>query len=164
MVQSMFNPNSKEESSIISEVKPGLIFPYLQDYRLQIDVEVEMGIAEKDLDRIGIQAMLGLKLREIFYLIGDIQKTYFPRQQSDALVSFSMLLTTQAHLYAFSTYRITDWLIAMGGISKALYFGGLLVANFVAKRMYRAALMQDIFLVQEQQNHQEDLTHVQHKK
>ena len=87
MVQSMFNPNSKDESSIISQVKTGLIFPYLQDYRLHIDVEVEMGVAEKDLDRIGVQAMLGMKLREIFYLIGDTQKTYFPRRQSDALVT-----------------------------------------------------------------------------
>ena len=50
-------------------------------------------------------------------------------------------------MFAFSTYRITDWLIDMGGISKAIFFGGLLVAHFVAKRMYRAALMQDIFLV-----------------
>ena len=81
------------------------------------------------------------KLREMFYLIGDIQKTYYPKQSGDSPVTLQVHLVNQAHLYAFSTYRITDWLIDMGGISKALYFGGLLVAHFVAKRMYRAALM-----------------------
>ena len=85
--------------------------------------------------------MLGWKLRELFFLIGDIQKTYFPKQYRDSPVTLQVHLVNQAHLYAFSTYRITDWLIDMGGISKALYFGGLLVAHFVAKRMYRAALM-----------------------
>ena len=37
----------------------------------------------------------------------------------------------------------------MGGISKAFYFGGLLIAHFFATRMYKAALMQDILMVQE---------------
>ena len=85
--------------------------------------------------------MLGWKLRELFFLIGEIQKTYFPKQNKDSPITLQVHLVNQAHLYGFSTYRITDWLIDMGGISKALYFGGLLVAHFVAKRMYRAALM-----------------------
>ena len=52
-----------------------------------------------------------------------------------------MKLIKKVHVYSFSTYNITDWLIDMGGISKALYFGGLVVAHFVAMRMYKAALM-----------------------
>ena len=37
----------------------------------------------------------------------------------------------------------------MGGISKALYFGGMVISHFVALRAYKAALMGDIFMVQE---------------
>ena len=54
MVRSMFNPDNKSESAITNEIKTVLIFPYLQDYRLLIDIEVEYGVAEKDLDRIGL--------------------------------------------------------------------------------------------------------------
>ena len=54
MVRNMFNPDNKSQSSIITEIKQGLIFPYLKDFRLHIEVEVEMGVAEKDLDRIGL--------------------------------------------------------------------------------------------------------------
>ena len=43
---------------------------------------------------------------------------------------------------------ITEWLIDMGGISRAIYFLGLIIAHFFALRMYKAALIQDIFMVQ----------------
>ena len=54
MVRNIFNPDSKSESSILTEIKQGLIFPYLTELRLHVEIEVEMGIAEKDLDRIGL--------------------------------------------------------------------------------------------------------------
>ena len=43
---------------------------------------------------------------------------------------------------------LTNWLIDMGGISKALYFGGLMISHFVALRAYKAALIGDVFMVQ----------------
>ena len=43
-----------------------------------------------------------------------------------------MSLSSKTHVYSFNTYMLTEWLIDMGGISKALYFGGLIVAHFVA--------------------------------
>ena len=46
-------------------------------------------------------------------------------------------------------YMLTNWLIDMGGISKAIYFGGLILAHFVASRMYKAALIQTLFMVQD---------------
>ena len=36
----------------------------------------------------------------------------------------------------------------MGGFSKALYFGGMIISHFVALRMYKAALISDVFMVQ----------------
>ena len=54
MVRNIFNPDSKSQSSIMAEIKQGLIFPYLAELRLHVEIEVEMGIAEKDLDRIGL--------------------------------------------------------------------------------------------------------------
>ena len=32
-------------------------------------------------------------------------------------------------------------MIDMGGISKAIYFGGMIIAHIVALRMYKAALI-----------------------
>ena len=79
--------------------------------------------------------MLGLKLREMFYLIGDIQKTYFSKQEADSPVTLKVYLGNQAHLFAFSTYRITDWLIDMGGISKAIFFGPSYICGKILNHM-----------------------------
>ena len=59
-----------------------------------------------------------------------------------------MKLSKKAHNYAFSSYQLVDWLIDMGGISKALYFGGMIISHFFALRFYKAALISDIFMVQ----------------
>ena len=44
---------------------------------------------------------------------------------------------------------LTNWLIDVGGISKALYFGGMVISHFVALRAYKAALIGDVLMVQE---------------
>ena len=51
-------------------------------------------------------------------------------------------------MFQTTTYMLTNWLIDVGGISKALYFGGLMIAHFVALRAYKAALIGDVFMVQ----------------
>ena len=58
-----------------------------------------------------------------------------------------MRLGKNSHVYNLSAYKITDCMIAMGGISKSLYFGGMIVAHVVALRMYKAALIQDIYMI-----------------
>ena len=42
---------------------------------------------------------------------------------------------------------LTDWFIDIGGISRTLYLGGMIISHFVAARMYNAALIQAVFMV-----------------
>ena len=65
-----------------------------------------------------------------------------------APVELRLRLGAKAHFYSSSTYMLTNWLIDIGGISKALYFGGMIIAHFVALRAYEAALIGDSFMVQ----------------
>ena len=58
-----------------------------------------------------------------------------------------------AHQYSVSAYSLTNWMIDMGGISKSFYFGGMIIAHIVALRMYKAALISDIYMVQDEENH-----------
>ena len=60
-----------------------------------------------------------------------------------------MSWSKRAHLYTISSYSLADWLIDMGGISRAIYFAGLVAAHFIALRLYKAALIQDIFMFQQ---------------
>ena len=41
----------------------------------------------------------------------------------------------------------------MGGISKSFYFGGMILAHMVALRMYKAALISNIYMVQDEEEH-----------
>jgi len=44
---------------------------------------------------------------------------------------------------------ITDLLIDIGGISRAFFVSGLLISHFAAKHLYKAALIKDLFMVQD---------------
>ena len=50
-------------------------------------------------------------------------------------------------MYKQSVYTLANWAIDVGGISRALFFAGMVFAHFVALRMYRAALISDIFMI-----------------
>ena len=50
----------------------------------------------------------------------------------------------------------------MGGLSRALYFGGMIIAHFVALRAYKAALIGDVFMIQE--DHDTKDVQKKHKK
>ena len=64
-VHSTFNPDSvSEHNSMITEVKENIIYPYLSDFRMQMHIELEQGIAQKNTDRIGLQYLLGERKRE----------------------------------------------------------------------------------------------------
>ena len=58
-----------------------------------------------------------------------------------------MRLGSKAHFYSSSTYMITNWLIDIGGISKAMYFAGMIISHFVALRAYKTALIGATFMV-----------------
>ena len=60
-----------------------------------------------------------------------------------------MNYSKRAHLFTLNTYSLADWLIDVGGISRAIYIGGLVAAHFIALRMYKTALINDIFMVQD---------------
>ena len=64
-------------------------------------------------------------------------------------VELRLKIGDEAHIFSTTTYMLTNWLIDVGGISKALYFGGMVISHFVALRAYKAALIGDVLMVQE---------------
>ena len=61
-VQNVFSPDQEEAKSVMtSEVDDSLTYPYLPEYRFQMDVELNKGILVQDLGVIGISSMLGIR-------------------------------------------------------------------------------------------------------
>ena len=90
----MFNADIESENgSLVSEIKENLIYPYLPEFFMQIDIELERGVVLKDVDRTGITAMLGNQSQESFFLIGNQQKNYFPRSDSTVPVELRLRLS-----------------------------------------------------------------------
>ena len=148
-LQRVFDPEPEQgESAMIIIVQDSLIYPYLPGYTVQMTVEVNKGIVVKDLDVTGISAMLGNRGVDSFMTVGPHMKNYYPSNGSKTPVSIRLQVDEKAYLYSTTTYMLTNWLIDMGGISKALYFGGLMISHFVALRAYKAALIGDVFMVQ----------------
>ena len=71
----------------------------------------------------------------------------YPRTASDSPVTMKLKMGEYAHLYSQQAYSLTNWMIDMGGISKAIYFAGMILAHIVALRMYKAALISDIYMI-----------------
>ena len=95
--------------------------------------------------------MLGNNDVDSFMNVGQHTKNYFPNGGSSTPpVSIRLQVSEKAYLYSTTTYMLTNWLIDIGGISKALYFGGLIISHFVALRAYKAALIGDVFMVQQE--------------
>ena len=114
---------------------------------MQIDIMIERAIVLKDTDMTGFSAMLGQKDIEPFLKVGESLKNFYPRSNSQVPIELRMSLSHNAHVYSQTVYKLTDWLIQMGGLSRALYFGGMAVAQIVALRAYKAALIGDIFMI-----------------
>ena len=74
-------------------------------------------------------------------------KNFHMRSESDTLLQVQLKVSSEAHMFHMTSYMLTNWLIDVGGISRALYFGGLMIAHFVALRAYKAALIGDVFMV-----------------
>ena len=59
-----------------------------------------------------------------------------------------MKYSKKAHHYSTSQFTLVEFLIIMGGMSKSLYFVGMITVHIMVERIYRAALMQEMFMVQ----------------
>jgi len=44
-------------------------------------------------------------------------------------------------------YMLTSFLVDIGGISRAVYASGLVIAHFAAMQIYKAAMINDLFMV-----------------
>ena len=149
-VQYMFDSSTKSvESWLTTEIEDNLIYPYLAYFKMEMGVDLEKGVIRKDLDAIGINSMFGQKDVEPFLVIGEKTKNYYPRNDSATVpVELRLRMSKKAHSYDIHTYMLADWLIDVGGISKAFYFAGKVICHFVALRAYKAALIGDVFMVQ----------------
>ena len=51
------------------------------------------------------------------------------------------------HVYKREAYTLIQWLIDMGGISRSLYYGGMIIAHLIATQAYKAALISKIYMI-----------------
>ena len=70
--------------------------------------------------------------------VGD--KTYYP-ETSDEFVKgrpfeINIFLSRETNVIQHSVYMLTDLIIDIGGISRALFFAGLFASNFAAIYLY----------------------------
>ena len=78
MVQAVFDSDAEIwEEQMVNEVKDNLIYPYLPELRMSIDIELNKGMLLKHSDATG----LNIKQREIetFFHVGDLEKNYYPQ-------------------------------------------------------------------------------------
>ena len=129
------------------------MYPYLSQFALEMNMDLEQGLIEVNDDMTGLKAILGKKIYERFFLNGSLTKVYYPRNDGDSdftsPFTLRLKLSKKAHLYKQTVYMLTDWFIDIGGISRTLYIGGMIISHFIAARMYNKALIQALFMVQE---------------
>ena len=68
--------------------------------------------------------------------MGDVQKVYYPSANSGVPFEVKLNLSKRAHEYRQDVYTIVDWLIDMGGFSKAMFYTGMGIAMVSALRLY----------------------------
>ena len=78
--QSFFNLYSDGLSIVVEEINDKLIVPFLTDFKLDMTIELEQGIIDANSDITGLSYLMGDKSLERFFLVGDVQKVYHPRQ------------------------------------------------------------------------------------
>ena len=72
MVEQLFSSETGDANkSISSEIKSDITYPYLPDFNMRINIDLERGIVQKDNDWTGLSALLGHQNQESFYLIGN---------------------------------------------------------------------------------------------
>ena len=59
-----------------------------------------------------------------------------------------MLSENASVMQSQERYTLADFMIAIGGLSRTVYFIGMFAAHFVAQMLYKKALIQDMFLWQ----------------
>ena len=64
---------------MVEEINDKLIIPFLSDFKLEVNIELEQGIIDSNSDMTGISYLFGVKSLQRFFLVGDVQKVYYPR-------------------------------------------------------------------------------------
>ena len=121
---------------------------------MSTNIVIEQGIFEHNEDYTGYKKVTQTEKRTRFFMSTVGEKTYYP-QTSDEFVQgrlfeINISLSREANIIQHSIYMLTDLIIDVSGISRALYFVCLVASNFVAIYLYKVALVRDLFMVQEE--------------
>ena len=74
---------------------------------------------------------------ERFFRLGEISKIYYPSNMDIApTFKVKLNLSKKTNEYYQNIYTIVDWMIDMGGFSKACFYGGMGIAMVSALRLY----------------------------
>ena len=95
----------------------------------------------------------GQPVEESHIVVEKVNQVRYPKIASGSPVTMKLKMGEYAHLYSQQAYSLTNWMIDMGGISKAIYFTGMILAHIVALRMYKAALISDMYMVQDEEHY-----------
>lgn len=85
-----------------------------------------------------------------FYTSFFTEKSYYPEYSDEYVagmpVEITMELSKQTTTIEQSVYTMTDLLIDIGGISRAIVVSGLFLTHFAAFNLYKAALIEALFM------------------
>ena len=120
---------------------------------MRTTIELQKAILTYNFDYSGWTKMTQQENNDQFFIHDIKDKTYFTAASEDYVedrpFEVRMVMDKSAHKFKSTVYSITDLLIEIGGISRALIVGGIIATGFAAKYFYRAALVQDLFMEQE---------------
>ena len=72
---------------------------------------------------------------ESHFIVGRTWQVISPQTDDESPFKISINVGEHSHYYATHAYSVTDWLIDMGGISRSVFIGGMLIAHLVASHM-----------------------------
>ena len=115
---------------------------------------MDEGILVGKSDWTGLSNFKSLETLERFFTVGNsnILRTFYPRESTHfqkwtSPFKIEIMLSQNAYIvHNFETYTLADFMIAIGGLSRTVYFIGMFAAHFVAQMLYKKALIQDMFL------------------
>ena len=137
---------------MIIESHDELVSHFIPQFMLNFEIELAEVLILKVPDAI-LNRVSGTSEEESHVIVENIRQIFHPRTGNESHVSLKIKLGQGAYLYSQSAYTLTSWMIDMGGISKSFYFGGMIIAHIVALRMYKAALISNIYMVQDEENY-----------
>ena len=136
-----------------SVIEEDLIFPY-NGMMMRTKVLLEQGMITYSTDWSGYESLTQSEQTEEFYQARIQEKTYYPvtnyKYEEGVPVEIIFELSKSTNNLGQSVYNLTNLLIEIGGISRAFFSFGLILAHFAALHLYRASLIEDLFMVQDE--------------